>query len=148
MQSINVWLNIIKTYKIANDIEHHPKSVLYFAPSWCYRACQTSFTALWPRWRSREAVYRMGAKSAAYPEDRLTTETDAVKMIEDTDSAKMNLFELGDFVMLCSKLDPFLKQLWGCLSEGRRGSVQLCRHFCFMVHRKFHSEFYNTALQK
>ena len=36
------------------------------------------------------------------------TETDAVKMIEDTDSANMNLFELGDFVMLCSKLDPFL----------------------------------------
>lgn len=43
----------------------------------------------------------------------LTTETDAVKMIEDTDSANMNLFELGDCVMLCSnsKLDPFLKQL-------------------------------------
>jgi len=28
----------------------------------------------------------------------LTTETDAVKMIEDTDSANMNLFELGDCV--------------------------------------------------
>ena len=38
----------------------------------------------------------------------LTTETDAVKMIEDTDSAKMNLFKLGDFVMLWSKLDPYL----------------------------------------
>ena len=51
----------------------------------------------------------MGAKSAAYPEDSTDlTETDAVKMIEDTDSANMNLFELGDFVMLCSKLDPFL----------------------------------------
>ena len=38
----------------------------------------------------------------------LTTETDAVKIIEDTDSANMNLFELDDCVMLCSKLDPFL----------------------------------------
>ena len=50
----------------------------------------------------------MAAKSAAFPEDRLNNRDRRSEDDRDTDSAKMNLFKLGDFVMLWSKLDPYL----------------------------------------